>query len=52
MPMNPASDEQRAPTTTAIADSVDKNKYAKTTKTATNTSRYLYSVFINANAPL
>ena len=50
--MKPAKDEHSAPTTTAIADSVDKNNCAKITRTTINTSKYLYSVFMNANAPL
>ena len=52
MPMKPASDEQAAPEMTAIAECIPRAIQTKTTKTAMKTSKYLYSVFINANAPL
>ena len=50
--MNPAKEEQAAPTITAIAECIPRPSHTNTTKTDMNINKYVYSVFIKANAPL
>ena len=52
MPIKPEREEHDAPTITAMAVSFPRKIPANTTSTRINMMRYLYSVFINASAPL